>query len=42
MTVEEFNAAIATDEGKQIVENVVAELFPYLPKTLKEKDKQNE
>ena len=38
MTVEEFNAAIATEEGKQIVENVVAELFPYLPKKLEDKN----
>ena len=42
MTVEEFNAAIATDEGKQIVESVVAELFPYLPKSRDKKELPNE
>ena len=38
MTVEEFNAAIATDGGKQIVAEVVAELFPHLPKKLEDRN----
>lgn len=42
MTVEEFNAEIATDEGKQIVAQVVAELFPHLPKSREKKELPNE
>ena len=39
MTVEEFNAAIATKEGKEKVAEIVAKLFPHLPKTLEKEDK---
>lgn len=42
IVVEEFNAFVATDEGKRIVENVVAELFPHLPKTIEKKELPNE
>ena len=36
MTIEEFNAAIATKEGKEKVAEIVAELFPHLPKRRKQ------
>lgn len=42
MTAEEFNAAIATKEGKEKVAEIVAELFPHLPKTIDEKERLNE
>ena len=42
MTVEEFNAAIATKEGKEKVAEIVAELFPHLPKSREKKELPNE
>ena len=42
MTAEEFNAAIATKEGKEKVAEIVAELFPHLPKSREKKELPNE